>query len=61
MTVTALLFALLYWPCIRLSQIMHRLSKGMQLGSEHGTVIGIPFLPDLPYWITYFWVLIELL
>lgn len=61
MTLTALLFALLYWPFIRLAQILHRLAKGMQLGSERGTVVGIPFIPDIPWWIAYVCILMQIL
>jgi hypothetical protein len=56
-----LLFIILYWPCIRLGQVLHRLSKGQQLGSEQGTVIGLGFLTDIPYWLIYISVIIHAL
>jgi hypothetical protein len=54
MTWPALLFVLLYWPCLRLAQVLERIADGKQLGSQRDeTVIGDISLTGIIHWVIY--------
>lgn len=54
MTIPTLLFLVLYWPCIRMAQVLDRIAEGKQLGSVRDeTVLGLGSFTGLLYWIVY--------
>ncbi len=53
MTTQLLLFLLLYWPFIRIGQVLFRMAEGKSLGTVRETVIQFSFFDDFKWWFVY--------
>lgn len=57
MTLSLLAFLLLYWPCVRLGMVLHRMAEGKGFGNVNETIIQFSFFDDFKWWAVYVYVI----